>query len=548
MPQLGFTEVDGVRAVWADLPGPLRAGLVVRVGAADETLPTSGVSHLLEHLALFGAGRPGDHSNGFVDQTVSMYHCTGDAGTVRDFLRDVTRGLSDPPVERLAVERGVLKAEAARGSRTPEDDLLVWRYGAQGYGLAGQDQLGVGTLTAKAVRAWSARYATRQNSVLWFSQPPPAGLAVTLPDGEHRPPPDPRPSILPVLPAYFEAADRSGVALHSVLERSFANGVLEQVLQARLVDLLRVKHAYAYAPQVDYRPLTESAGRLVVVSDAVEGRSGEVMDMLCSTLTGLGDQPPTEDELAECERRRRTAWDAPGASLGLVTSAAWGMAMHAQVYSADEVDAATAAVTPEEVSAVAREALARALLCAPQGKEPVRHVWSAAPGSTHDAVIGRTLRRAWKDQPGELVVGRTGVTRRQGEVSVTVPVEHVAAVQRWADGLRVLVADDGARVVVEPNLWKDGAGAVATIDAIFPADVVVDMGTRPKDDIPQGPRSRLQRIEDHLTFRGLSTVGWVVLVAGVGLGISLVVTGRPEGVAPLMIALAVTVRTLFMKR
>ena len=58
---LHLTEVDGVRTIWAEVPGPLRAGLVLRMGAADETLARRGAGHLLEHLALFGIERPGEH-------------------------------------------------------------------------------------------------------------------------------------------------------------------------------------------------------------------------------------------------------------------------------------------------------------------------------------------------------------------------------------------------------------------------------------------------------------------------------------------------------
>ena len=45
------TEVDGIPCVWADLPGELDATLTFRVGAADESLATRGITHMFEHLA-----------------------------------------------------------------------------------------------------------------------------------------------------------------------------------------------------------------------------------------------------------------------------------------------------------------------------------------------------------------------------------------------------------------------------------------------------------------------------------------------------------------
>ena len=45
------TEVDGIPCLWADLPGELGATLIFRVGMADESLVTRGITHLVEHLA-----------------------------------------------------------------------------------------------------------------------------------------------------------------------------------------------------------------------------------------------------------------------------------------------------------------------------------------------------------------------------------------------------------------------------------------------------------------------------------------------------------------
>jgi hypothetical protein len=48
------SEIDGIPVFTAPLlPGlPFVAGMVFRVGRCDETLRTSGITHLVEHLAL----------------------------------------------------------------------------------------------------------------------------------------------------------------------------------------------------------------------------------------------------------------------------------------------------------------------------------------------------------------------------------------------------------------------------------------------------------------------------------------------------------------
>jgi hypothetical protein len=44
------TSVDGVPAFWTHAGGGMAAGLVFRVGRADESLARGGVTHLIEHL------------------------------------------------------------------------------------------------------------------------------------------------------------------------------------------------------------------------------------------------------------------------------------------------------------------------------------------------------------------------------------------------------------------------------------------------------------------------------------------------------------------
>ena len=46
------TLVDGVPTFYVDVDGPFVATLAFRVGRADERLPSAGVTHLLEHLAM----------------------------------------------------------------------------------------------------------------------------------------------------------------------------------------------------------------------------------------------------------------------------------------------------------------------------------------------------------------------------------------------------------------------------------------------------------------------------------------------------------------
>jgi hypothetical protein len=57
LPTVQRTTVAGVPAWWAPADGPVTATLMFRTGHADETLANAGITHLVEHLALFPLGR-----------------------------------------------------------------------------------------------------------------------------------------------------------------------------------------------------------------------------------------------------------------------------------------------------------------------------------------------------------------------------------------------------------------------------------------------------------------------------------------------------------
>ena len=485
LPDLHATEIDGVRTLWSPVPGPLRAGLVFRVGSADETMVTSGSTHFLEHLALFGVGRPGDHSNGHVDQTTMNFHCTGDEATLVDFMAAVTRQLADLPAARIEEERAILRAERAGRRTGVEETLNIWRYGAEDYGLAGLGELGLEHLDEPALRSWAAEVATTGNAVLWLSGPPPAALRLHLPAGEYRPAPDPLRSILTELPAYF-TGPTDGVAMSAVLERGYANQALCTILRGRLVDELRTRRAVAYSPQTDYRPLTGTTARLLVVSDLVAGRQSDGVRPFLSALDELSDpESIDESELAEWRAALERDRSEPQAPLGRLVGQAVQLLLADELHSLERIDAELAAVSPHSVAEAARAARSTALARVPEGVRVSRAPWVPAPGSSFEPVTGRSYAALGAHAGTDvMVLSDQGLTFTGSSAQLTVPLAATVAVQCWPDGRRVLVASDANRVVVEPTLWEDGGALVSDVDRLWPGSLRVDMGERPPDQIP----------------------------------------------------------------
>src|SRR2546423_1223864 len=136
------TETDGVPTlVVADAAGPVRAALTFRVGYADETLARSGITLLVEHLALHRLGVTDYHYNASVRATSTVFHTTGSTDDVTTFLQGVCAALRDLPTDRLDIENGILRTERQSRSRPVNDAMPRRRYGARGYGLASYAEL-----------------------------------------------------------------------------------------------------------------------------------------------------------------------------------------------------------------------------------------------------------------------------------------------------------------------------------------------------------------------------------------------------------------------
>lgn len=293
-------------------------------------------------------------------------------------------------------------------------------------------------------------------------------------------------------------------------------------------------------------PGPRGAGRLLALTDIVDGRQTDAVRAFLGILADLGgERPPTQEELAAVRRRQAADHAEPSAPLGFVTSAAWNLAVGSEPETYDSADAGFAAVTPDDVAAAARGALAGAVAMVPQGVRMTREPWAEAPATVHEAVTGRSFEPVPGGPDGEVVVGSAGVTRRSGGFHVTAPVGSVVAVQRFADGGRILVADDGNRVVVEPTLWRHGRFAVEEVDRLFPEHLVVDMGTRPPDEIPQ-PRdaeARAAAAEEERTqaSRRLRLVGagLLGLVVALGVGALLIANGHGTLITPIVLGASV---------
>ncbi len=174
--ELKRAKLGDVECFWAEGPPPLTAALTFRVGAIDESIPTRGITHMVEHLALQRLARQAYSYNGLVDPLRTTFAATGTKEEVVDFLGTVTSAIQNLPLDRLEHERQILLTEAERHASGPVDWSLAIRYGPRGPGLSAQEEFGLHGVTADDITSWAERYFCAENAVVWMNGRPPEGI------------------------------------------------------------------------------------------------------------------------------------------------------------------------------------------------------------------------------------------------------------------------------------------------------------------------------------------------------------------------------------
>ncbi len=482
---IGSTVVDGVPVLFAPGDGPVSGGLVFRVGWADEQLARSGITHLVEHLALFGQDPSAVHHNGTTGDFSTHFHATGRPDEVVALLNAVCAALRELPLDRMEVEKGILDTEAARRSAHVGERLRLERYGARGLGLGGYEGFGLPAVTATDLTAWAEERFGRRNAAAWITTDAvPDGLDLRLPEGRRWPVPR-MDEILPEAPSFFRGA-QGGVLLDAVVPATAAGVVFAQVASRALFRSLRQEGGLSYEARCDWERIDAERARLSIFADALPEKQaavvGEIIDVLAAMRVGRID--------AEALAAAQTAADdlRESSSLGaqLLPAAAFKLVAGFDIRSPERLAAEYAAVTAADLVEVARQLQSTALAQIPEGSLD----WAGfapLPAGSSAAVAGDAY--AFLGQDGaELVVGDEGVTARESGGVVTVRFSDAEALEAWPDGARRIVGPDGFQILIEPTLY-DGLppDAIARIDAAVPDRRHVRRPARSPESVPQPP-------------------------------------------------------------
>jgi zinc protease len=475
------TEISGIRTLIAPGNGPLAAGLVFRVGCADEPLSRRGLTHLVEHLALHRHGLIEHDANAATGITTTHFYTSGSEQAVVSYLTSVCDSLRDLPLERMVTEKTILRTEQA--SR-PHDPLLVWRHGAVGFGAAGYPEWGLELITADDVREWAATRFTRENAVLWIAGDVPAGLELTLPSGAAQPLPAVT-SALPSTPAYF--AEGSGkIMLSAIVERSARASLFSMVLERALFRALRTEDGNSYAVAAAYVPRDDEYATITALADALPEKQDAVLGGLLDVLTALRLGRFDADELETLRDKAETYLQRPDAVAAMLFTEAVDILYGRPRRALADFTAELAAVTVEDLREVAVQTMDTMLLQVPRGERADWAGFAEAPMWSEQTTDGGEFPSLQK-KDFTLILGYDGVSMVSPHGVLTVLYDECVLMQCWPDGARRLIGADGVSVSIEPNVYDVPADTIAGIDELVPDARKAWQPVRSPDRIPQRP-------------------------------------------------------------
>jgi zinc protease len=486
-------EVDGVPGLFAESSGPLRAGLVFRVGQVDEPPARRGITHLLEHLTLHDADVAGRHHDSVTAPEFTVFRTQGSADDVRSFLARVCASLRDLPNDRLQTEKEILRTEAASRHGGANELMPIWRHGARGYGLTAYPEFGLTGLTAGDLRAWANRYFVRGNAALWITGPHlPDDLRLDLLDGERQTPP-PASSALPVTPAYFRGP--AGVVVwDTVVPREAAASVFTELLSRELRRTLRHEGGLSYTATAYYSPRADGTTLITALADALPEKQDVVLDGVIEVLERMRRGEFDDAEITAVIKQRRDDLTHAGQHGGQLLRQAIDLLLDRPPVGLDDQLAQIRAVTRADVTRVAQTAFAAGLLQTPGDTTAEAAGYTTAPVTSGDQVTGQAFPSLVDPAHSRVIIGDEGASLVEGEMLATVRFDACAVALVWPDGAHHLVGADGIQVHLEPTMFHGLGAAIPSLDQHLPAGLRAEMTPREPKSIPQ-PRLRLPTVE-----------------------------------------------------
>jgi hypothetical protein len=479
MPRIEWAEIDGVPVMWAEesaVPGPLQACLMFGVGRGDETMALSGVTHLVEHLALHRLGTVPYGWNGQVTPVTTRFAVMGSGEQINDFFAHVVRQLADLPVDRIEDEARVLRIEGERRGTSQVGSDLSLRFGAQGAGLLGWPEHGLNRLDAEDVMTWSKTWFTADNTVLWLSGPIPPGLSLAGLPTTSRPLREVARAV-PLQPWSWAAMNTKTVSVSLVSDQQWAILPTMEVARQRALERLRARDAISYA--VEFAHLRIGGGRALeyLAADGAPGSYDKILDGLRGVVGELADGGPSIAELDGLKAQRAHLREHPNSLLAYLDSASERHLLGLPATSWDEIEEKWNGLTPAQARDELSDLIPTTLAIGPSEVGEDVEGWSTVTTWSRERVGGREFLPITGREKGVLAMGDDGLTWALDEARYrSVRWADAVACFVWDNGRRQVVGPCGAFINVVPWNWQGGEVLTSLVDEYVDSSVRIRLG------------------------------------------------------------------------
>jgi zinc protease len=466
-------QIDGVTVWWREVPTPFTGSLVFRAGRADEVFSTSGLSHMVEHLALFPFGKQLYGYNGFVDHLRTGFYAWGHPQQVVEFLRQVSEHLVSLPLDRLEQERRVLITE---DDRVAHGSVLADRFGAQGFGLLDYAQWGLRAISAEQILGWTQERFTRDNCVVSFTGRIPEGFSLDLPRGTGFAPPEPMPIAGLVTPSHVQAGE-GHVSISMAGPRDASHYVSVLILQERAMEALRRDLGVSYQVASAWMPLGPDHVHSLIEADVAREQGRLVARELVEVVNRLLDEGPTPVELAHIVEQFEVAMTEPMWGLSDLESAVMDELTGRAHPSPPDLIQELREVSPDDARIAIQSVMGSAILSMPEGvAAPAGRFETASFSRREEPPADAREYERFDGASGEPRVFLSGsaISLTEGDESIVVDFDDAVALLRSRDGVHTIVRSNGGYVSVNADTHKDGLALVNLLAAAVP-DRIIDI-------------------------------------------------------------------------
>ncbi len=454
--------IDDVPVWWEEWSGDFAAGLVFRVGVADETPAIRGITHLVEHLVTSAARQAGLDAEGRVEQYHTVFAAAGERAAVTGFVARVCHALRELPLDRLEQARDELQELTAGSAVSAAEEILTYRFGLRGPGGLGLEEFGLRRLGGADVRDWANRCFTRANAVL-ITHGTPDDMTLPLAAGARHPRRDP-----PLSHQHDRTSlglGGNGATVTFLGPRSADFRAAVRILDGRATQLLFGGHGVVEAG-ADCLELAAQAHALIAAGCG-QHASAVVRAALIEMVEQMAGDGPSAAELERdrIERERVIHAVDPGERLRTVAEMELdGLEPRLAAQRLEDLRARSG----RDIVAALAHACPTMIVSSDPVLDPPEGFWTPAAPTFRDPVGGRTWRRRGRPARERVVVTDDAVYLLGGSSRTRVALARAIVVQ--SGDSRLLLADDGTRIELRCDEFRGGDELRQAIDGSVPED------------------------------------------------------------------------------